>query len=283
MPATMACMSSLLLLALVTSPKIDTDVVYSKLPDVEMKMDIYHPAEPSEKPRAAVVVIHGGAWIGGKRQDMNPFAELLSKNGFVAATVSYRLAPKYKYPAMLDDVQTAVRYLRTNAENLNIDPKRIGACGASAGGHLSLLLGVVDTRDPKPTEYPTHSSKVQCVFNFFGPTDLTREDDYPPTLNLVFEQVLGKKRKDAAEEIKNASPYYFVTSDDAPTFIFQGKKDPLVKENQSRILEAKMKEVGVPVQAIYLDDVAHEVPIQKQPVLDAVNAGVEFMKKYLQK
>src|SRR5512133_1631627 len=137
--------SFLLLLAL-QQPQPELNVEYAKIGDQSLHMDIYRPM-PATKPMAAVVVIHGGGWMSGKRQDMAGMATTLSQNGMFAATVSYRLAPKDKWPAMLDDVQTAVRYLRANSKKYNIDPNRIGAGGASAGGHLSLFLGLRDTRD----------------------------------------------------------------------------------------------------------------------------------------
>src|SRR5690349_4821190 len=95
-------------LSLLFSPSVETDVVYSKVGTQELKMDIYQPLE--KKPMMpAIVVIHGGGWIGGNKRDMKPLCDALAKQGMVAASVQYRLAPTVKWPGFYDDVQTAVR------------------------------------------------------------------------------------------------------------------------------------------------------------------------------
>jgi acetyl esterase/lipase len=269
------------LVALTPTLAVETDILYSQAGGAELKMDITQPADWVKRPAPAVLLVHGGAWMGGQRKDMDELARMVAQNGMVAVTVSYRLAPKFKYPAMLDDVQTGVRFLRANAAKFGIDGKRIGACGASAGGHLSLLLGTTDTRDTKAVEYPRFSSRVKAVLDFFGPTDMTDTTDYPKTLDPLFMAVLGKPREQAAEDLKLASPIMYVTSDDAPVFIFQGLADPLVLPHQSRVFEAKLRSVGVPVESRYLEGVAHEVPFQKKEVREAIGAGISFLKKYL--
>lgn len=259
---------------------VEPDVVYAKVGETELKMDLYSPAATAAQTRAAVVLIHGGAWISGDRKQMGTLATYMASRGLFAACVQYRLAPKFKWPAMLDDVQTAVRFLRENAGKYGFDPKRIGAAGASAGGHLAVFLGVRDTRDAKPQIFPGVSSRVSAVFDIFGPTDMTR--DFPPTLDAVFAMVLGKPRKDADAEIKDASPLLFVGKDAAPTFIFQGLADPLVNPNQSRYLEAKLKELGVPVDASYVDGVGHELPVEKNAkVKEAVERGTTWLIDHL--
>lgn len=269
--------AALMVLALV--PKVEMDVVYAKVGETELKMDLYYPLDSAPKTNAAVIVIHGGAWISGDRKQMSALAQYFASRGLFAASVQYRLAPKSPWPAMLDDVQTGVRYLRTNAVKYGFDPNRIGASGASAGGHLSLLLGMRDTRDEKG-QYSDQSSRVRAVFDIFGPTDMTR--DYPASMDSVFAMVLGKPKKDADKEIRDASPLMFVDKDSAPVFIFQGLADPLVNPNQSRYLEAKYKELGLPVDAVYIEGVGHELPVDKNSkVKQAVERGTDWLIKYL--
>ena len=272
-----------LFLALIGEPKVDVDVVYSKVAGEELKMDIHSPAAATS-PLPATVVIHGGAWMSGNRKDMSGNANELAKRGIVAATISYRLAPKHKWPGMVDDVQTAVRFLRANAAKYNIDPTRIGATGASAGGHLALFLGVTDTLDKKATEYPGFSSKVKAVLNIFGPTDLTDRTDFPaPIAGMLSLQVFGKKLEEATELAKMASPIFLVTKDDAPVFILQGLTDKLVNPHQSRILEAKLKEVGVRCESAYVEDMGHEVPMEKPQVKAAMERAVAWFIAELKK
>jgi acetyl esterase/lipase len=256
------------------------DVVYSKAGGEQLKMDVYPASGPAAKgPSPAVVMIHGGAWVSGRKEDMTAMAKGLSEKGFFVANIQYRLAPKHKWPAMLDDVQTAVRYLRTNATKYAIDPKRIGSCGASAGGHLAMFLGVSETRDPKPAEYPGQSSKVRAVFNFFGPCDMSQK--FPPILDGVYKMVLGKEKKDAIEEIKSASPINFVDKTSAPMFIYQGMVDPLVNPEQARIAQAKYKECGIICEVSFLEGIAHEIKMTDAGAVKAIDAGVAFLRKHL--
>lgn len=268
---------SLLLALVLQLPQPELNVTYAKVAGETLQMDVYRPA-PTKKPAAAVVVIHGGAWMGGKRQDMAMLAEEISKRGMLAATVSYRLAPKYKWPAMLDDVQTAVRFLRANAKRFNIDPNRIGAAGGSAGGHLALMLGVRDTRDKSTDLYPKYSSRVSAVFDIFGPVDMNA---YPKEFDGMFAILLGKPRKDAAAEIKDASPITFVDKHSAPVYIYQGTNDPLVPDSQSRKLEEAYRKLGLPVEAVYLEGIGHEYRPDDERCVKAMMGGIEFLAKHL--
>lgn len=270
------------ILLLVSAPKIDADIVYSKVAGEELKMDIYSPATGAG-PFPTMVVVHGGAWMGGKRQDMAELCQNLAARGFVAATVQYRLAPKHKWPAMLDDVQTSVRYLRDNAAKYKIDPKRIAAGGASAGGHLSLLLGYRDTRDPKPAEFPSHSSRVSAVLSIFGPTDLSR--DYPESMDLLFVAVLGKPKKDAAKEIAEASPTTYVNGNAVPTFVLHGTNDQLVPIAQSKRLVELLRTAKVPVESVFIDGLGHDTGGQdegrRKAFRDAIEKGIDFVLKHM--
>jgi len=268
---------SLLLALVLQLPQPELNVTYAKLGDISLQMDIYRP-EPTKKPSAAVVVIHGGAWMGGQRQDVAALSKKISEKGMLAATVSYRLAPKSVWPAMLDDVQTAVRYLRANAKQYNIDPNRIGAAGASAGGHLALMLGVRDTRDKATPFYPTVSSRVSAVFDIFGPTDFS---DFPKDFDGMFALVLGKPRKDADSEIRDASPISFVDKHSAPVFIYQGMTDPLVNFKQSKKLEDRYRKLGLKVEAVYLEGIGHEYKESDPRCVDAMLRGIDFLAKHL--
>ena len=106
-----------------------SDVTYATVAGDDLKLDLAWP-KGLDKAVPAVVVIHGGGWSAGKRQDMAGFMREAAGHGFVSATVSYRLTPKHSFPAQIEDVKAAVRYLRANAKDLKIDPKQIGALGA---------------------------------------------------------------------------------------------------------------------------------------------------------
>src|SRR5262249_58353003 len=109
-------------------------------------------------PFPLVVCLRGGAWQIGHRSVQRPRLRLLAEHGYVVATVGYRLAAKHPFPAQIEDAQAAVRFLRAHAKDYHLDPKRVAAVGDSAGGHLALLLGLMDG-----------PAKVQAVVNYFGP------------------------------------------------------------------------------------------------------------------
>src|SRR4051812_34937100 len=161
---------------------ITRDVAYAAPAGEPLKLDFVAPAGPG--PHPCVVLLHGGAWKTGSRKDLSTvrmdvgtpgksLAEVLAAKGFATASVGYRLAPKHKFPAQIEDAKTAVRFLRANAAKFHIDPDRIGAMGFSAGGHIAALLGTADKSAGFEGDlYPEQSSRVSCVVDFFGPTDL---------------------------------------------------------------------------------------------------------------
>lgn len=263
---------------------VEMDVVYSRPGGEELKMDLHRPADAGDKVLPCVVVIHGGSWVAGQRRDMDQLSRVFASKGVMAANISYRLAkaPKFhRWPAMLDDAQTAVRFLRENAPKYKIDPDRIGAAGASAGAHLSLFLGSRDTRDPKPAEYRGPSSRVMAVLDLFGPTDMTQ--DYPRNvaIDFLFQTVLGKPRDQAQKEIEDASPIRFMDAKSAPVFIVQGLADTLVVPNQSRMLETKLKELGIVVESRYVEGMGHGGDLADPPTAAAYEAGVDWLVKRL--
>ncbi|MDB5173680.1 MAG: alpha/beta hydrolase, partial [Phycisphaerales bacterium] len=149
-------------------------IEYSNPDNQHLKLDIARPKEDAGL-RPAVVCIHGGGFRAGDRNGYDGLCKKLAEHGYVAVTVTYRLAPKYQFPAAVVDVKTAVRWMRANAQKYHVDPERIAALGGSAGGHLAQYLGVTgDVHRFDGDEYPGVSSKVQCVINYFGPSDLTK-------------------------------------------------------------------------------------------------------------
>ncbi|MGC4006251.1 MAG: alpha/beta hydrolase [Pirellulales bacterium] len=203
--------------------------------------------------------IHGGGWMGGKRQDCGPLATLLAQHGYVAVTISYRFAPQHKFPAQIEDAKAAVRWLRANAEKYGVDKDRIGAIGFSAGGHLASLLGVTDKNDglEGASGSPDESSRVRAVVNFFGPTDLTINDWSKTAYHGILIPVLGGTFEEHPELYKRMSPATYATKDDAPTLFFHGAKDDLVGVRHSVDMAAKLKGLGIESRAVVLPDAGH--------------------------
>lgn len=250
-------------------------------------LDLFLPKDDGTTLRPAVVVIHGGAWRAGDKRQLRSLAEMFAQRGYVAAAINYRLAPKWSYPAQLDDCQRVVRWLRKRAQELRIDPKRIGAAGASAGGHLSLLLGTRETRDDSDPELKGISSKVHCVLDIFGPTDLTSEvyvrASRAPIPGNALVEFLGKPYDEAPEVWKEASPLHHVSPDDAPTFIIHGDQDLLVPLEQSEKLVAALTKVGVPVRLVVIKGMGHgpTTPEQRAEFAKALNEAMVFFDQHL--
>lgn len=279
----------------------EPDVTYCVMDGVELKMDIYRPPSPPAPlpsegegsrgegmtPTPALLYVHGGGWTGGDKRSgagTLDFAELLAR-GYLIAAVNYRLAPRYKFPAMIEDVKCAVRFLRANAERYNINPERIGAWGGSAGGHLVALLGTADeTAGWDVGQYLEQSSRVQAVVDMFGPTDLTVlfEGANP----RLMEQVFGTSDRNS-ETLKRASPVNWVSADDPPFLILHGERDPLVPPSQSQIFYDKLVETGVPATLVMVKNAGHGfVPMGGpiSPTRDELTKMIaDFFDRYLKK
>jgi len=263
------------------------------------KLDLYLPKHRNAGEKSpAVLLIHGGGWKeGDKRQPREiEFGTTLAENGYVAASINYALRSAGKFPINLQDCKNGIRYLRSHAEELGIDPTRIAVMGGSAGGHLALMVAYTgDNPALAPTEpYPGVSDKVSCVVDFYGITDIgtrkkTDTDGNPTELRGVESEVqaiFGSK----AEDWKKASPVTYVKRDIPPTLILHGKKDTTVDFDQSQVLADALKRTGATYEIIWLPNAPHSfsfqyaVPKSKKPLEKNVGPEVlAFLKKYLLK
>lgn len=226
----------------------ERDVVYGKTGEVELKLNLARPVKHDEKsaPLPVVVVIHGGGWAAGSREGHNDLIWKFAQRGYVAVTISYRFAPKFPFPAQVEDAKCAVRYLRAHAKKLNINPQKIGAVGFSAGAHLSMMLGSMDAGDGLEGDggHGEEASKVQAVVSFVGPTDFTA-DDLPAATDNIIKNWLGGDTKEKAEAAKKASPITYVNKGDAPMLLLQGTVDPLIPNTQAYRMAEAMTKAGV--------------------------------------
>jgi acetyl esterase/lipase len=220
-------------------------VEYGKGGDESLQLDLALPKGAS-KPTAGIVFIHGGGWARGNRAAHVGQVKEVAAQGYLAATVSYRFAPKHPFPAQVEDCKCAVRYLRAHASELNLDPKRIGAIGFSAGAHLSMMLGTLDTQDGLEGNggWQDQPSKVQAVVAYFGPTDLTVE--YPPASREIVAGLIGGTLADKSQDYRRASPIAYVDKSDAPMLLFQGTTDVLVPYQQGIAMAEALVKAGVP-------------------------------------
>jgi acetyl esterase/lipase len=244
------------------------------------RLDLYLPAK-STGVRPLVVWIHGGGWTGGSKNQIN--AAPLLASGYAVASVEYRFSQDAVFPAQTEDCKAAVRWLRAHAAEYELDPKHIGAWGASAGGHLVALLGTTgETRVFDKGENLDQSSAVQCVLDWFGPTDFLHWGADTTTFNRVdslVSRLLGGPVPEKQELARQASPLYFVSSKSAPFLIMQGDVDTLVPLHQSELLNEALKKAGVPSELIVLKGSGHGGPAFVAP--EQVTAMKAFLDRYL--
>ena len=192
-------------------------------------------------------------------RDKASLIKKLAENGYVAVTITYRLAPKYQFPAAVNDVKAAVRWLRANAAKYHIDPDRIGATGGSAGGHLAQFLGV--TADQKEFEGDggnlDQSSRVACVVNFYGPSDFTQSYGKSVDAAEVLPLFLGGNLEQARERHIVASPLYWVTPNAAPTLCIHGTEDNYVAFEQAGWIVDRLKAADVEAELLSMEGSGH--------------------------
>jgi acetyl esterase/lipase len=257
---------------------IQKDIVYGKAGGEELKLDLARPTK-GEGPFPLVVCLHGGAWQIGHRSSEHSQLRLLAQHGYVAASVGYRLAPKHRFPAQIEDARAAVRFLRAHAREHNIDPNRVAAVGGSAGGHLALLLGLMDG-----------PGKVQAVVNYSGPTDLRTWSATPQgdvllkkvvngrDTNGILEDLLGTSGRKAAVVAK-ASPITHVDAKDPPVLTFHGTADPLVQAEQAKMLHEALKKAGVVEKLVLVEGAGHGWGGKQKERTD--REMLEFLDKHL--
>jgi len=260
--------------------RVEENVPFTSVNGSELRLDIYEPAaDRGTDARPAVLLIHGGAWTAFDKSTMRGMGQFLARKGFVAFSVDYRLfdGKNNRWPAQLDDVQRAVRWVRAHASKYNIDPDRIGAFGHSAGAQLAALLGMEDTRDNSDFALAKYSSRVQAVVDVSGPTDFTAQDD--PERDVFLTSFLGVDYKTHPDVWRGASPVFHAEKKDAAFLIVHGTKDDEVPIAQAQELYDKLHAAGVPVKFVKVDDVhTFETPeARRELAIDTL----EFFSRYV--
>jgi acetyl esterase/lipase len=237
---------------------VERSVVYGVVAGEPLLLDVYRSLRGME-PRPAVVLIHGGGMWTGSRADMEQPAQQLARAGYVAFSVDYRLvnaaAGRHRWPAQLDDVQRAVRWVRANAADYGIDAMRVGAYGWSVGGQLAALLGTRDTRDAS-APLASYPSRVACVVDLAGDVDLTAYTQPPALYEVV--ALLGGTPQEVPERYRDASPLSWIDGRTAPFLVVHGTQDDVVPIEQSRRLVAVLRAAGVDVQFVELAGTGHD-------------------------
>jgi acetyl esterase/lipase len=272
------------------------DVPYASLSPAH-RLDVYLPDE-GDGPFPVIVSIHGGAFMECDKADgqVMPMLEGL-KRGYAVVAVNYRLSGEAKFPAQIHDVKAAVRWIRAEAARYGFDPYRMSAWGGSAGGYLATMLGVtsgVEELEDRSLGNAEQSSDVQCVVDWYGPTDFLKLDDWlnesgltpPPGMehnapHSPESLLLGEQITQVPDRVKAANPETYITPAAPPFFVQQGTGDSVIPVQCSINLAARLAQVAGSdiVQLELLEGANHADP--RFEAADNVQKVLDFLDKHL--
>jgi acetyl esterase/lipase len=288
------------------------DITYANLRGFRpLTLDLYQPA-PRGMALPLVVFVHGGGWNGGDTRHAGGFADFprelanLAAQGYVVASVSYRLAGEARFPAAVQDVKSAIRWLRGRARDFNLDVTRVALWGEGAGGQLAALAGVTcgvaPFEPPAPTGGPEEAASVcvQAVIDWYGATDLQNL----AADNLGQPDAAGFKPVDASDfqpppasdegsflgcepalcppmAARLASPLAFITATSPPFLIQHGEDDKVIAPRQSQRLHEALRKAGVPAELITYPNVGHNFTRQGSADAAAQRAAMEKLMSFL--
>lgn len=256
----------------------EQDIEFANPDNQHLKLDLYRPEKGGPFP--VVICIHGGGFVGGHRETMRWMCVRLAVEGYAAATIQYRLAPKYQFPACVEDCKAAVRWIRANAKKYNFDSDRIAAMGTSAGGHLAVFLAATaDVKDFEGTGgNPNFSTRISCAVNAFGPSDFTRIQGKSKS-EPVLVPFLGGPLQTHRQQYIRSSPLYWITPNSAPVLTLIGTKDEHVPVEQAKWLHERLDACGVPNQLVIFEGAGHGFRGEDQE--KAIDVTLTFLAKFL--
>jgi len=257
--------------------EMHTDIEYAVAGNESLKLDVCIPDGDGLFP--TVILVHGGGWRGGDKQVfIKPIFQPLTDAGFVWFSINYRLAPAHRYPAAVDDVTTAVRWIKAHAREYKADEKRIALIGESAGGHLVALVGARDGRQ----------LGIAAVVPFYPPCDMEALALGEDKTNAAFKAVsafLGFTEADgqARRLLRQSSPITYVNKDMPPFLLIHGDKDQTVPYSQSVKMRDRIRQAGASCELSTVEGGAHGMNgWEKDPKLQTYKAEmIRWLKKYL--
>ena len=289
----MTCLSALRLSAQpeLNAAKIDRNVVFGMYSGLALVMDVYYPENPNGY---GIIHIAGSGWsrplsYDAKMLNHQPHVklegEMFVDAGYTLFSVNHRATPRFVYPAAVEDVQRAVRFIRYHADKFGINPDKIGAVGGSSGGHLVSLLGVLDGNEILADDTPINqmSAKVQCVIARAALTDFLYESFGPRPIK-TFESFLNVKLNEKPGTIgyklaQMASPIYHVSVDDPPFLLIHGDQDPIAPYVLSENMYKKLQEMNIPAKLITVEGGVHGPDIIDSP--EVREKMVQWMDQHL--
>lgn len=235
-------------------------VDYGTSPQQPLRCDVFYRQAQPEKPRPAVVFIHGGGWQGGHREQFWRQAIYLAHaHDFVALSIGYRLSDKAPFPAALQDAKCAMRYIRSRSEQLKIDPERVAVGGGSAGGHLALMVGLTAGEEAYEGAggHDDWSSHANAVVAFNAVCDLTSAGEGRMQPDGPRAKFMGAPFEEKPERYREASPFFRANPKAPPVLMLHGEDDKTVAVEQARKLKVRLDEFGVPCELATYPEKGH--------------------------
>jgi acetyl esterase/lipase len=264
---------------------VEKNLEYIRFRTGPLKLNLARPKE-GMGPFPCILWIPGDRWADGSAEDFQEEIEESARRGFVGVSVGYRLTDSTQdragetnsHATQVFDCKSAIRWLRRNAAKYRIDPERIGATGASAGGHLSLMLGATGPEDNLEIE-TTGSSRVQAVANVGGPTDLMALHADVPAMRPFLEGLCAAKPDADRIGYLGAGPLIYLSRDDPPILTIHGGKDEIVPVRQAKLLDERSRKKGVSHTLKILDNQGHNFDAKARA--EANEMIFEFFDKHL--
>jgi acetyl esterase/lipase len=256
---------------------IHADQVYSHAGGRARLADVFLPSS-GDAPLPVVIWLHGGGWRFGDRHLAPDLALFAQRSGLAVVSIDYRMSDEVKFPAPVEDVKTAVRWVRSIAAKFEFDERNIGLWGSSAGGHLAACAALSSENEFLSEEHPGHSSAIQAVVDGYGPTNLARIDEHRSASRTVgndaesilvrgilpagdpesFEsRLIGAPLSKAPRLVELADPVHYVHSGSPPFLILHGLADTLIPADQSRYLFAALRDAGCDATLVLFQNLKH--------------------------
>ncbi len=231
--------------------------VYADRGECKLKLTLRLPKGAGEELRPAIVLIHGGCWAFGTRHQLHWYGKRFAEEGYVTAAISYRMMPRYPFPACLHDAKASVKWLRLHAKEFRIDPNRIAVLGNSAGGHLAALLATTRPKDGfEGSLHSDASSAVQAAVVMYGVADLAYYKNAKGYIGIggisaaFMKSFVGKDSKAKKDPYAAASPITYAHTETCPTLFVHGTKDHFVPYRQSVDFCDQLERLGVSTKLI---------------------------------
>ncbi len=261
--------------------EIQECVISGPAADHVLHGDLYLPARDQTEISSAVVLVYGGSWRSSDKSQQRVYGLALAKAGIVCLATDYRWSTDAKWPAQIDDVRTAVRWLRAHTADFNIDPERIAVSGNSSGGHLALMVATVDEgsgiASMKNAAWGEYSSAVSAVCAFYPPTILYGLDDESNDDSVI--TLLGADA--TKDDYASASPISFVSRNFPPVLLLSGSDDERVPIAHTYELHKALENAGNTVELHVFAGQGHAFDADRDLARVSATIMVDFFRRYV--